>query len=57
MRCATEARISYDQMKQLYFQNPKFGFYLMRLTGQRLFRDVARLESEKAIHSSTAAAS
>jgi hypothetical protein len=24
--------ISYDQVKQLYFQNPKFGFYLMCLT-------------------------
>ncbi len=41
-------RISYDQMKQLYFQNPKFGFYLLRLTSQRLFGNIATLESELA---------
>ena len=41
-------QISYDQMKQLYFQNPKFGFYLLRLTSQRLFGNIAALESELA---------
>ena len=36
--------IGYDAVKQLYFQNPKFGFYFLRLMGQRLFRDVEKLE-------------
>ena len=36
--------ISYFQVKQLYFQNPKFGFYLLQLIGHRLFKDIARLE-------------
>jgi hypothetical protein len=36
--------ISYDQVKQLYFQNPKFGFYFMKLFSQRLFKDIERLE-------------
>jgi hypothetical protein len=43
LECVEEAvvlRISYDQMKQLYFQNPKFGFYLMRLASLRMFRAV-----------------
>ncbi len=40
--------ISYGDVKQLYFQNPTFGFYLLRLTTERLFRDVARLEEELA---------
>jgi CRP/FNR family transcriptional regulator, cyclic AMP receptor protein len=36
--------ITYAQVKQLYFQNPKFGFYFLQLISQRLFRDIARLE-------------
>jgi CRP/FNR family cyclic AMP-dependent transcriptional regulator len=36
--------ISYDSVQQLFFQNPKFGFYFMRLATQRLFSDVDRLE-------------
>ena len=38
--------ISYDQVKQLYFQNPKFGFHLLQLVSQRLFQDIARLEDQ-----------
>jgi len=38
--------ISYDQVKQLYFQNPKFGFYLLQLVSQRLFQDIARLQDQ-----------
>lgn len=37
--------IGYDQIRQLYYQNPKFGFYLLRLIGERLTRDIARIES------------
>ena len=35
--------ISYDQVKQLYFQNPEFGFYFLQLISQRLFKDIERL--------------
>lgn len=41
--------ISYEQVKQLYFQNPKFGFYFLQLISQRLFRDIARLQDEARI--------
>jgi CRP/FNR family cyclic AMP-dependent transcriptional regulator len=35
--------ISYDQVRQLYFQNPTFGFFFLRLISQRLFADIERL--------------
>lgn len=38
--------ITYDEVRQLYFQNPTFGFYLLRLTTQRLFENIAKLEGE-----------
>jgi CRP-like cAMP-binding protein len=40
--------ISYSAVKQLYFQNPKFGFYFLQLTSRRLFQDIARLEQRLA---------
>jgi CRP/FNR family cyclic AMP-dependent transcriptional regulator len=40
--------ITYEQVKQLYFQSPQFGFYFLRLTTQRLFQNIARLEGELA---------
>jgi hypothetical protein len=40
--------ITYDQVRQLYFQNPKFGFYVLELTSRRLFENIARLESQLA---------
>ncbi len=36
--------ISYDKVRELYFQNPTFGFYFLRLTSERLMQNVARLE-------------
>jgi hypothetical protein len=36
--------ISYDHVKQLYFQNPEFGFYFLQLISQRLFKDIQRLQ-------------
>jgi CRP-like cAMP-binding protein len=41
--------ISYQQVKQLYFQNPKFGFYFLQLVSQRLFQDIARLQEKARI--------
>lgn len=38
-------QITYEQIKQLYYQNPQFGFYFLQLTTRRLFQDIARLES------------
>jgi CRP/FNR family transcriptional regulator, cyclic AMP receptor protein len=40
--------ISYDQVKQLYYQNPQFGFYFLQLTSKRLFENIAVLEGELA---------
>jgi hypothetical protein len=40
--------ITYDKIQQLYFQNPTFGFYLLRLTTERLLQNLARLEARLA---------
>ncbi len=48
VRDADTLRITYDQVRQLYFQNPKFGFYFLRLTSRRLFENIARLEKRLA---------
>jgi hypothetical protein len=37
--------ITYDKVQELYFQNPTFGFYFLRLTTERLLQNVARLEA------------
>jgi Cyclic nucleotide-binding domain len=36
--------ITYDKVRELYFENPEFGFYLLRLTSDRLLQEVGRLE-------------
>ncbi len=38
--------ISYDQVRQLFFQNPKFGYYFMQLASQRLFENLKRAQAE-----------
>lgn len=51
MECVKDAdilRITYDQVRQLYFQNPEFGFYFLQLTSRRLFENVERLEKRLA---------
>jgi CRP/FNR family cyclic AMP-dependent transcriptional regulator len=51
IECVKDAdtlRITYDQVRQLYFQNPKFGFYFLQLTSRRLFENIARLEKRLA---------
>src|SRR6202167_2579489 len=40
--------ITYEQVEQLYYQNPTFGFYFLRLATARLFDNVARLEGKVA---------
>jgi CRP-like cAMP-binding protein len=36
--------ITYDKLLELYFQNPEFGYYFLRLTSERLLQNIARLE-------------
>ena len=37
--------IGYPQIRQLYFQNPTFGFYFLQLTSGRLFKNIEKLEA------------
>ncbi len=53
-------QISYGQIEQLFFQNPRFGFYFLQLITRRLLQNIARLETElaqcrKALAASTSA--
>jgi len=36
--------VSYNQIEQLYVQNPAFGFYFLRLSSARLFENINKLE-------------
>jgi CRP/FNR family transcriptional regulator, cyclic AMP receptor protein len=48
-RCLTASRvlrIDEATLKQLYYQNPEFGFELVRLVAARLSEDVRRLEQK-----------
>jgi hypothetical protein len=36
--------ITYEKLLELYFQNPEFGYYFLRLTSERLVNDIKRLE-------------
>jgi CRP/FNR family cyclic AMP-dependent transcriptional regulator len=38
--------LPYERFEQLYFQNPQFGLAFLKLTSQRLFENIARLEAE-----------
>jgi hypothetical protein len=37
-------QISYDKIEELYYQNPTFGFYFLRLATSRLFENIGQLE-------------
>lgn len=41
-------KITYEQVKRLYYENPQFGFYFIQLATRRLFDNIARLERELA---------
>jgi len=49
--------ITYEQVEQLYYQNPTFGFYFLRLATARLFENVGRIENELARQQSAQARS
>src|ERR1700751_4337368 len=38
--------VSYDQVEQLYVQNPAFAFYFLRLASARLFQNIDTLEQQ-----------
>jgi hypothetical protein len=48
--------VSYDQVEQLYVQNPAFGFYFLRLASARLFQNIETLEQRMAQQTAPAAA-
>jgi hypothetical protein len=48
VRCIEDGEvltITYDKLLELYFQNPEFGYYFLRLTSERLMQNIARLEA------------
>lgn len=47
--CETDGELYYmtdEMIFELYYQNPKLGFYLIRLVAERLLKDVRRGESQ-----------
>jgi CRP/FNR family transcriptional regulator, cyclic AMP receptor protein len=51
LECVEEGtllQIGYGQVEQLFFQNPKFCYFFLKLITQRLFQNIARLETELA---------
>jgi CRP-like cAMP-binding protein len=47
LRCSRSGSlltISYDKIEEIYYQNPTFGFYFLRLATSRLFENIGRLE-------------
>jgi CRP/FNR family transcriptional regulator, cyclic AMP receptor protein len=48
LAAGTLLSVGYREVEQLLFQNPKFGYYFLRLITDRLFQNLARLETELA---------
>jgi hypothetical protein len=46
VEAGTVLSITYEQVEQLYYQNPTFGFYFLRLSTERLFDNISKLEGE-----------
>ena len=38
--------LTYDEVRQMYYQNPQFGFYFLELVAERLMRDAKRAAQE-----------
>ena len=38
--------VTYEQVRQLFFQNPKFGYFFMQLSAKRLFENMKRMQTE-----------
>jgi hypothetical protein len=59
VECLDEAHmlvISYHKVSELYFQNPSFGFYFLKLISERLLQNVQRLEQALEARSRSATA-
>ncbi|RZS58368.1 Crp/Fnr family transcriptional regulator [Sphaerotilus mobilis] len=41
-QAGTLLMLSYDEVRQMYFQNPAFGFFFLELVAERLSRDAQR---------------
>lgn len=48
LEAGTLLRLDYHQVEQLFFQNPRFGFYLLKLITARLFENVTQLQGRMA---------
>jgi hypothetical protein len=46
IEAGTVLSITYEQVEQLYYQNPTFGFYFLRLSTERLFDNIDKLAAE-----------
>ncbi|MFL6796787.1 MAG: Crp/Fnr family transcriptional regulator [Xanthobacteraceae bacterium] len=47
VECAADGdvlAITYEKLLEIYFQNPEFGYYLLRVSSERLLQNVSRLE-------------
>jgi hypothetical protein len=47
MECVEDGqmlKVTYKEVEMLYFQNPEFGFYFLRLATARLFHNINQLE-------------
>jgi CRP-like cAMP-binding protein len=55
VEAGTILSVSYDQVEQLYVQNPAFGFYFLKLVSARLFENIDRLEQRLAQQTALAA--
>jgi CRP-like cAMP-binding protein len=41
--------MTYDRLLEIYFQNPEFGYYFLRLTSERLLQNIGRLPIARAV--------
>ena len=45
--------ITYDRLLEIYFDNPEFGYFFLRLASDRLLQNIARLEATNAAAAGT----
>ena len=51
LQCALAGELlvaTYIEIKELFFQNPEFGFFFLKLVSRRFLQNIARLEAELA---------
>lgn len=49
--------VSYNHVKEFFFQKPTFGFYFLQLISKQLFKDIERLQQRAAGDAGSGAAS